>query len=137
MGNIVSAVTYLQTQIANVSGIRSATANPTDSRPAFPAVTSYISALNESRHASSSMRTDLYTITTDVHFARVDLARTMAVLQPFWDAILDVIWAGDKNLNGNVDTVISVAADLRPDTEWGGVETMAITFRTQVKVVST
>lgn len=127
----VAAVTYLQTQAALITGMRSAPANPTDNRPAFPACMSFVQGVAVD---VTMTRFDQYTIETQIHVARVDLARSVASLSAFYELFLDVLYAGNKNLNGNVSTVKSATGTMLFDTQWGGIETISLVFRTEVKV---
>lgn len=127
----VAAVTYLQTQASAITGMRSAPANPTDNTPAFPACVSFVQGVAVD---VTMTRFDQYTIETQIHVARVDLARAVASLSAFYELFLNVLYAGNKNLNGNVSTVKSATGTMLFDTSWGGIETISLVFRTEVKV---
>ena len=134
-GNIVSAVAYLQTQVAAITNMRAAPANPTNNMPSFPAAASYIVGVNGSAQ-SGSVRTDLFTIETQIHVQRIEIAQSMAMLQPFYKGFLDVIWASGRNLNGNVDTIVSVTGSTNMAAAWGNTDTIALVFQTIVKIIS-
>lgn len=124
------AVVYLQTQAANISGVRVAPSYPTDSAGAFPAVISYVSSLEKS--VGYAGITDIYTITTEIHYPNTDLYRTIAKLQPMWELFTSKVWA-DSTLSANVDTTIDVKGVIDPGAVWASTPTIALRFNTQVK----
>lgn len=136
--DINNAVTYLQTLAAGIAGMRQAPADPTE-QAAFPFAVSFVSGLIASTQSSYQMQVNLYEITTEIHVARKDLPRDYAGIKPFAVLFPAAVW-GDYNkykkaLSGYVDTIITINGSLQP-SQWGGAETLAWIFKTQVKVMS-
>jgi hypothetical protein len=136
--DINAAVTYLQTICAGIAGMRQAPAAPTE-QGQFPFAVSYVSGLNSSTQRSHGSQTNLYEITTEIHVARKDLPRDYASISAFAVLFPSALW-GDLNSNsralgGHVSTINDLSGSLQP-SNWGGVDTLAWTFRIGVKVMS-
>ena len=111
--------------------MRQAPAHPPDSAGAFPFGVSYIGAVNVEQ-TTLTHRTRIFTVVTEIHVARKDLPRDVAKLDPYPTAFPDLIW-DNVTLSGAVDTVQGVVGQLVPGS-WGGVDTLAWTFNTKVKI---
>lgn len=138
MGDINAAVTYLQTIAGAIDGMRQAPEAPTE-QAFFPFVVSYVSGLTNSIQPSAGHQRNDYEISTEIHVARKDLPRDYASISAFAVSFPAAVW-GDLNANGralggHVDTINGLSGSLQPST-WGGVDTLAWTFRLQVKVTS-
>lgn len=136
--DINAAVTYLQTLIGGLDGMRQAPANPTE-QAQFPFAVSYVSALVNSVQPSFGHQRNDYEITTEIHVARKDLPRDYAGIKEFGVTFPQLVW-GDLNensaaLNGCVDTINGINGQLVP-SEWGGVQTLAWSFKINVKVMT-
>jgi hypothetical protein len=129
--SITDAVENIQALAKALAGIRAAPARPTDATGAWPAVLSYIGAVDVSQQ-SATHRTRLFTIVTEIHVPRKDLSRDVAKLDPYPTAFPDAVF-GDVTLSGAVDTVLSCKGQLLAG-EWGGIETLKWAFNTQVKI---
>lgn len=131
---IETAVAAVQAKAAALSGIRQAPSQPTDSAGAYPFAITWAAAGSFEQQSLTS-RTGLHTIATEIHVARKDLARDLALalpyVQTFPDAILD-----DPTLGAAVDTVLSVTYIGQP-SNWGGVDTWCYHFETRVKIRGT
>lgn len=138
MQDINDAVAYLQTLAGGIAGMRQAPAEPPE-QASFPFCVSFVSGLNNSVQPSYGHQRHDYEITTEIHVARKDLPRDYAGIKVFAVLFPQSVW-GDMNANkralgGYVDTINSVAGKLVP-SEWGGVQTLAWSFRTNVKVIT-
>jgi len=137
--DINQAVTYLQSLIESIDGMRQAPDEIPEQMNVFPFAVSYVSALTDSTQATRGFQKNNFVITTEIHVARKDLPRDYARLSRFNTLFPAAVW-GDLNANtsalgGYVDTIQSVSGALTPST-WGGTETLAWTFTTSVKVMS-
>lgn len=133
-GNIISALAYLQTQVGTITNMRAAPVNPTNNMPTFPAAASYIVAVNSSA-STSGWRTDLYTIETQIHVQRIEIAQSMSALQPLYKSFMDVMWTAPRTLGGYVDAIISVNGNTNMVSQWGNTDTLSIVFQTVVKIL--
>lgn len=136
--DINAAVTYLQTIAAGISGMRQAPAEPTE-QAQFPFAVSYVAALASSVQPSFGHQINLYEIATEIHVARKDLPRDYASIKSYANDFPAAVW-GDLNTNGAaldgcVSTINRISGSLQPST-WGGIDTLAWTFRIEVKVNS-
>ena len=136
--DINDAVTYLQTLAAGIDGMRQAPVEPTE-QASFPFAVSFVSMLISSTQPSAGAQINLYEITTEIHVARKDLPRDYAGLKPFAVLFSATVW-GDYNANrqalgGFVSTINGISGSLQP-SHWGGADTLAWIFKTQVKVNS-
>lgn len=127
----ITAVANIQTLVAGLAGMRLAPSMPPDAMSAFPFGISYISAV-DARKTTASNKVYLYTIVTEIHVARKDLSRDVDKLDAYPTSFPDAIWA-DPTLSGAVDTVNQITGKLVP-AEWGGVDTLAWHFETEVKI---
>ena len=130
---ITGAVTDLQSSVAALAGVRSAPSVAPDQPAAFPFGVSWIGAV-ESTKASASLRTDIYTIVTEIHVSRRDMKTDLTLLNTYPALFLAAVWA-DPTLGGTVRTTLSVTGAFAP-SEWAGIETRAWHFETRVKIVS-
>lgn len=138
MQDINDAVTYLQTLAGDIAGMRQAPEDPPE-QASFPFCVSFVSGLISSVQPSFGSQINLYEITTEIHVARKDLPRDYAGIKGFAVSFPAAVW-GDYNknqkaLNGAVSTINTIAGSLQP-SQWGGAETLAWVFKTQVKVNS-
>ena len=136
--DINDAVSYLQMLAGNIAGMRQAPENPPE-QANFPFAVSFVSALLSSVQPSAGSQINMYEITTEIHVARKDLPRDYAGLKPFAVLFPAKVW-GDYNVNhvalaGYVSTINSISGSLMP-SQWGGADTLAWVFKTQVKVNS-
>lgn len=132
------AVTYLQTLLAGIDGMRQAPDAPTE-QAQFPFAVSYVSGLVNSVQPSFGHQRNDYEVTSEIHVARRDLPRDYATVKDFAITFPQTVW-GDLNANGAalggyVDTINGISGTLQPST-WGGIETLAWSFRMNVKVIS-
>jgi hypothetical protein len=74
-----------------------------------------------------------YTITTEIHVARKDMARNVEIINAYPELFSAAIWA-DPTLGANVDTVISCSGQFIP-AKYGGIDTLAWVFETVVQIV--
>lgn len=129
--SITDAVSNIQALAAAMTGIRIAPEHPTDAVAAWPAVLSYVGACDVSQ-SSLTHRTRIFTIVTEIHVPRKDLARDVKRLENYPTDFPDQIFS-DPTLDGAVDVVQSCVGQVGPG-EWGGVITVKWTFNTKVKI---
>lgn len=134
--SITGAVSRLQTLADQISAIRFTPAVMPDLLPGFPAAVSYIESFEAERVSYGFSRT-LYTIVTEIHVARKDLARDYALLDDlgptFAQAVLDDIKPTAGPLNGEVSAVLGVNGTLNASS-WAAQDTLAWTIKTRVKI---
>lgn len=134
--SITGAVSRLQTLADNISAIRFTPSTMPDLLPGFPAAVSYIESFDAERVSYGFSRT-LYTIVTEIHVARKDLARDYALLDDlgptFAQAVLDDIKPTGGPLNGEVSAVLGVNGTLNASS-WAAQDTLAWTIKTKVKI---
>lgn len=129
--SITAAVARIQTIMSGVEDMRAAPTQPPDSPNVFPFAASWIGAV-ETTQPSATLRIRLFTVVTEIHVARKDMARDVAKINPFATSVPDSIWA-DTTLDGAVDTILTCNGALAPSS-WAGVETLAWQFLTRVKI---
>lgn len=134
--SITGAVSRLQTLADGITEIRFTPATLPDLLPGFPVAVSYIESFEAERVSYGFSRT-LYTIITEIHVARKDLARDYALLDDlgptFAQAVLDDITPTAGPLNGNVSAVLGVNGSLNASS-WAGQDTLSWTIKTKVKI---
>jgi len=129
---ISGAVSDIQSSVGALSGMRHAPSYPPDSTAIFPFAVSYISRTSSTQRSIGN-RMYQYTITTEIHVARKDMARNVETINAYPELFSAAIWA-DPTLGANVDTVISCSGQLSA-SQWGGIDTLAWVFETVVKIV--
>lgn len=134
-GDIVRAVAKVQALAGALDGMRAAPEEPPEQMSVFPFAVSYISGVEISKHPGWFAY--LFTIRTEIHIARKDLPRDVRKINPYATSFPAAIWA-DVQLSDSdgitVETVNTLTGSLVA-SEWGGVETLAWQFDTQVKVI--
>lgn len=134
--SVTGAVSRLQTLADGLTEIRFTPSVLPDLLPGFPAAVSYIESFEAERVSYGFSRT-LYTIVTEIHVARKDLARDYALLDDlgptFAHAVLDDITPTAGPLNGEVSAVLGVAGTLGASS-WAGQDTLAWTMKTKIKI---
>jgi hypothetical protein len=85
---------------------------------------------------AADARQDLQTVHVEIHWTFRDLPRNTGDAKDRLDSILNVLW-GDVQLNGTVDTIISIDGDFGPMV-WGLTETLGflvkITFKQRTAI---
>ncbi len=134
---IQTAVAYVQGLAQNLTGMREALAVPPEQINAFPAAMCY-PATGEFRAGPLGMMRGLHSLVVEIHVARVDLPRDIALALPFGEMLAAAVLA-DPRLGGTVDTV-------RADEglsytfgalAWGGQATVGWRITIPVKIQTT
>ena len=134
--SITNAVARLQTLADTITEIRFTPSTLPDMLPGFPVAVSYVESFEAERVSYGFSRT-LYTIVTEIHVARKDLARDYALLDDLGptlaQAILDDITPTSGPLNGTVSAVLGVNGTMNASS-WAGQDTLSWTIKTRVKI---
>jgi hypothetical protein len=136
MSTVQDAIAAIQDIALTLTGIRAAPDYAPDKLPPLPAVITYPAEGSFEGTGGSGASQDMHTIYCEVHVARKDLARDVALLVPFIDTFRNAIVAA-PTLAGTVVTIKYPIRYVLLEREFGtGNKTLALRFVIVVKQIN-
>lgn len=125
--SIESVVEELQGVVADISGIRAAPVYPPDAMSVYPFAVCYARS-GVYQIGPPEVMTGLHTVVIEVHVARKDLARDVAGVIGYADAVPAAIFAAlaDGTLTSTL-TIATIRYEFGP-LGWAGVDTLGYRF---------
>ena len=136
--SLVGAIQFLNSEVGDLSGIKSAPTSPPEAANAFPFSICY-PASGQLEAEFAGAKKELHIIYLEIHFNRSNLPNAVSLMIPYIPLVSDILIL-NPTLSDNVDTIVATSEQKIIynvlAVEYADVPTLCLQFQVNVKIRS-